>query len=130
MPEPVHTRTSDEQEATEVACRAVFERWLNDEGHLERGSVSLQKQQHVTFLLAGLRELSVGYTSLDASRPWLCYWVMHSLEMLGEARPPELEQQMVDFLASCQDPRGGFCGGPFPGQAPHLAPTYAAVNAL
>lgn len=28
----------------------------------------------------------------------------------------------------CQHPDGGFGGGP--GQFPHLAPTYAAVNAL
>jgi protein farnesyltransferase subunit beta len=28
----------------------------------------------------------------------------------------------------CQSPTGGFAGGA--GQSPHLAPTYAAVNAL
>lgn len=32
------------------------------------------------------------------------------------------------FLARCQSPNGGFAGGP--GQHAHLAPTYAAVNAL
>lgn len=32
------------------------------------------------------------------------------------------------FLAKCQSPTGGFCGGP--GQLAHLAPTYAAVNCL
>lgn len=32
------------------------------------------------------------------------------------------------FLELCQSPEGGFGGGP--GQYPHLAPTYAAVNAL
>jgi hypothetical protein len=31
-------------------------------------------------------------------------------------------------LCRCQDPEGGFGGGP--GQLAHLAPTYAAVNAL
>lgn len=36
--------------------------------------------------------------------------------------------KIVLFLAKCQAPEGGFGGGP--GQYPHLASTYAAVNAL
>ena len=32
------------------------------------------------------------------------------------------------FTFRCQSTEGGFGGGP--GQYPHLAPTYAAVNAL
>ncbi|XP_062823277.1 protein farnesyltransferase subunit beta isoform X3 [Anolis carolinensis] len=35
---------------------------------------------------------------------------------------------VCQFLSHCQSPSGGFGGGP--GQHPHLAPTYAAVNAL
>ncbi len=35
---------------------------------------------------------------------------------------------MVDFLSQCQDKEGGYGGGP--GQVPHIAPTYASVNAL
>lgn len=31
-------------------------------------------------------------------------------------------------MAKCQSPEGGFGGGP--GQHPHLASTYAAINAL
>ena len=35
---------------------------------------------------------------------------------------------VADFLGRCQNPEGGFGGGP--GQLSHLAPTYGAVNAL
>lgn len=35
---------------------------------------------------------------------------------------------VCQFLGQCQGPNGGFGGGP--SQQPHLAPTYAAVNAL
>ena len=35
---------------------------------------------------------------------------------------------IINFLDSCQSSTGGFGGGP--GQLPHLATTYAAVNAL
>lgn len=39
-----------------------------------------------------------------------------------------LSFSVCKFLARCQNPTGGFGGGP--GQHAHLAPTYAAVNAL
>uniref|UniRef100_A0AAR2K9I2 Protein farnesyltransferase subunit beta n=1 Tax=Pygocentrus nattereri TaxID=42514 RepID=A0AAR2K9I2_PYGNA len=65
---------------------------------------------------------------LDASRPWLCYWILHSLELLEEAVPAAVVSDVCQFLARCQSPTGGFAGGP--GQHAHLAPTYAAVNAL
>ena len=35
---------------------------------------------------------------------------------------------ITNFLDRCQNPTGGFGGGP--GQISHLATTYAAVNAL
>ena len=82
----------------------------------------------VGFVRRGLCELSQGYECLDASRPWLVYWLLHSLQLLGEELTEEEKKQIVGFLQRCQDPSGGFAGGP--GQVPHLAPTYAAVNAL
>ena len=39
-----------------------------------------------------------------------------------------LYRRVVSTLATCQHPEGGFGGGP--GQMAHLAPTYAAINAL
>lgn len=39
-----------------------------------------------------------------------------------------MKASIANFLAKCQHPEGGFGGGP--GQEAHLAPTYAAVNAL
>lgn len=42
--------------------------------------------------------------------------------------PFGLVPSVCQFLELCQSPEGGFGGGP--GQYPHLAPTYAAVNAL
>lgn len=65
---------------------------------------------------------------LDCSRPWLCYWNLHALEILGERLTDEEYSPIVHFLSNCQHPDGGFGGGP--GQYPHLASTYAAVCAL
>lgn len=65
---------------------------------------------------------------MDCSKPWLCYWILHSLEILGERLEDAEYSKIAGFLAKCQSPEGGFGGGP--GQYPHLASTYAAVNAL
>lgn len=97
-------------------------------GEHVQGGLTLQRRQHVDFLLTGLETLSAGHASLDASRPWLCYWILHSLAILNALPGKDTLNRAAAFLARCQDPKGGFAGGP--GQMPHLAPTYAAVNAL
>uniref|UniRef100_A0A4W5N2T0 Prenyltransferase alpha-alpha toroid domain-containing protein n=1 Tax=Hucho hucho TaxID=62062 RepID=A0A4W5N2T0_9TELE len=51
---------------------------------------TLLRDQHYQYLKKGLRHLSDAYECLDASRPWLCYWILHSLELLEE---PQLYRQ-------------------------------------
>nr|XP_014341316.1 PREDICTED: protein farnesyltransferase subunit beta isoform X2 [Latimeria chalumnae] len=89
---------------------------------------TLEREKHSLYLRRGLRHLSDAYECLDASRPWLCYWILHSLELLQVPLPQSVESEICEFLGQCQSPTGGFGGGP--GQLAHLAPTYAAVNAL
>nr|KAF6484493.1 farnesyltransferase, CAAX box, beta [Rousettus aegyptiacus] len=93
-----------------------------------RPRLILQREKHFHYLKRGLRQLTDAYECLDASRPWLCYWILHSLELLDEPIPQMVATDVCHFLELCQSPEGGFGGGP--GQYPHLAPTYAAVNAL
>ncbi|KAH1006897.1 hypothetical protein HUJ05_007588 [Dendroctonus ponderosae] len=88
----------------------------------------LSKHQHKLFLSESLRFISSKYEILDASRTWICYWLLHPLTLMGVKFNDGLKSDIVQFLAKCQSPSGGFAGGP--GQCPHLAPTYAAVNAL
>lgn len=40
----------------------------------------------------------------------------------------EKSLQIISFLRNCESPHGGYGGGP--NQEPHLAATYAAVNAI
>ena len=58
----------------------------------------------------------------------MVYWIIHSLELLHFKLSEVEAGDVVDFLRRCRSPDGGFGGGP--GQYPHLAPTYAAINAL
>ncbi|CAO3631526.1 unnamed protein product [Cunninghamella echinulata] len=73
-------------------------------------SILLERQLHIKYVNCGLQYLGRWLVSLDASRPWLMYWIG------------------IDTLKACQHSEGGFGGGP--GQLAHLATTYAAVNSL
>ena len=86
----VPTQSSDDQAEVERACRALFGEWLDLDDTLHRHSVALRRPEHSAYLLAGLGGLSQAYCSLDASRPWLCYWILHSKEILspGTVREP------------------------------------------
>lgn len=37
-----------------------------------------------------------------SSRPWLCYWILHAITLLGECVEPELEDNVIEFLSHCQ----------------------------
>lgn len=133
----VRTRTTEEQDATERDVRQLFS------AHV--GQLQMWRGQHVAYALEGVRGLNEGYQGLDASRPWLCYWTIHTLDILGaltdeptdkdepRARSwfgtDDIPDKLESFLLGhCQHPRGGFQGGP--GQLAHVAPTYAATNAI
>ncbi|KNC48295.1 farnesyltransferase [Thecamonas trahens ATCC 50062] len=88
----------------------------------------LNKGGHEGFVRRGLGRLGAGYQTLDASRPWIVYWCLNALDLMGAPLGEDLEAGVISFLSHCQDPNGGFAGGP--GQLAHLAPTYAAVCAL
>uniref|UniRef100_A0A061SE94 Protein farnesyltransferase subunit beta n=1 Tax=Tetraselmis sp. GSL018 TaxID=582737 RepID=A0A061SE94_9CHLO len=98
--------------------------------------LQLQCEAHYAYCVTALGELPSGFVSLDASRPWIVYWALHSIALLDAPLPGEpdyppsspSDADIVKFLQACQHPLGGFGGGP--GQLAHLAPTYAAVCAL
>lgn len=119
------TATLLEQEELEARILQLY-RDFGDFGGLDADDpdLILTRKQHAKYLAGGLGELPPGFISLDASRAWICYWVTHALALLGKPLPAWLlKAAVVDFLASCQHPEGGFGGGPY--QLPHLAPTYA-----
>uniref|UniRef100_A0A2R5LKX7 Protein farnesyltransferase subunit beta n=1 Tax=Ornithodoros turicata TaxID=34597 RepID=A0A2R5LKX7_9ACAR len=121
------TLSSDEQKKVESSVMPCFE-YARAMSRLEGDFPILNRERHVPFLVKGLRNLPEAYQELDPSRTWLCYWILHSLELLDAPVFAETKSNVAKFLATCQHPDGGFSGGPF--QQAHLAPTYAAVNAL
>eukprot|EP00798_Chlamydomonas_sp_ICE-L_P013781 gene13781-19689_t len=124
------TETSTSQVALEKKVYPLYAELEQLETEEINDSLLLLRNNHVKYLHSGLGELPGGFTTLDASRPWICYWLLHSLALLNAPMPDKgpTADEVVDFLACCQDKRGGYGGGPL--QMPHLAPTYAAVCAL
>ncbi len=116
------------QKAVESSCLRLYELFASDGKGGKKVTALLRQDQTKAFLFRGLKNLSEGFECLDASRPWLLYWILHALELLDEQVEGQPKTDIVNFLAKCQNPDGGFAGGP--GQVSHLAPTYAAVNAL
>jgi protein farnesyltransferase subunit beta len=89
----------------------------------------LRRESHLRFATAGLSRVSPCYAGLHASQPWLLYWMLHAIDLLGGTPPPAVADVAVQHLRACRDGRsGGFGGGP--GQDAHLASTYAATAAL
>ncbi len=125
----VITATSTEQINLQERITSIYQN-LQDAGLGEgANALVLNREKHVSYLHGGLQRLPEGFIVLDSSRPWICFWIVHSLALLNAPLPEEVPQEaVIDFLATCQDPAGGFAGGPL--QLPHLAPTYAAVASL
>lgn len=126
------TPTSEEQHSVEMEVLREFGAVLNQPDFDPSRHIVLNRKLHVEFLKRGLAEpLHSSYISLEASRPWIIFWILHALDLLGERTliEDEFAPGVISFLSDCQDQEtGGFGGGP--GQLPHLATTYAAVAAL
>ncbi|KAI8096543.1 terpenoid cyclases/protein prenyltransferase alpha-alpha toroid [Halteromyces radiatus] len=123
------TETSFEQKRTEDLVLEAFVPYApNNVNREPLESVQLERAKHIAYLKRGLTHLGRWMVALDASRPWLMYWMLHSLDLLEEPLSEDIQTRAVSTLATCQHPSGGFGGGP--GQLPHLATTYAAINTL
>ncbi|KAK3922613.1 Protein farnesyltransferase subunit beta, partial [Frankliniella fusca] len=121
------TASSNEQEDVERTVLNQFE-MFDKRAEVDIDCPLLLRQKHADYIKKSLIHLHQSYQCLDSSRPWLLYWSLHSLALLEESLADEDYSHIVGFLARCQSPNGGFGGGP--GQLPHIACTYAAVNAL
>ncbi|EXJ90003.1 protein farnesyltransferase subunit beta [Capronia epimyces CBS 606.96] len=87
----------------------------------------LEREKHIDFLHENLEEFPAPFVGLDASRPWMVYWALLSLYMLGED-VSRYRSRVIKTFFSMQNSSGGFGGG-F-GQYSHLAGTYAALLSL
>ena len=90
-----------------------------------QGIPRLNREDHVDFLNDAIQKAEP--VPFDALRPWVVYWSLTGLSVLGE----NLEQwrnRVWETFSPLQNPGGGFGGGH--GQISHAAPSYAVVLSL
>ncbi|KAI9825205.1 MAG: CAAX farnesyltransferase (FTase) subunit beta [Phylliscum demangeonii] len=115
------TETSRLQHETVEACRPWLARATED------GLPPLARAKHIAYLKACLGLLPAPYVLADASRPWLLYWALTALYLLGEDVSMYADRVM-STVRPMQNPDGGFGGGH--GQISHGAASYAVVLSL
>ncbi|BBH06727.1 Prenyltransferase family protein [Prunus dulcis] len=113
---PVATVTQRSQKSVESQVGRIYEGFAKHPPDAQFRMLELKRENHIDYLKGGLRQLPSSFCILDALRPWVCFWNLHSLALLGESVDDQLQNNIVDFLSRCQ--------------MPHLATTYAAVCSL
>ncbi|VDD82502.1 unnamed protein product [Mesocestoides corti] len=119
------TPTEKDQCRTESLVKKAYSEKLDKWGEV---ALRLFKIEHINYLSKRLVDLPTGIEHLDASQPWLGYWIIHGLRLLCYQLSNQQKCSVIALLKSCQHPEGGFAGGPR--QLAHLAPTYGAINCL
>ena len=86
--DPLETNSSLLQDETIQECLPCLVGTSNSSsGH---GSINahglprLERDGHIGYLHDSLTELPAGYVAYDASRPWIVYWALTGLCLLGE----------------------------------------------
>ncbi|WVF65571.1 hypothetical protein IAT40_000300 [Kwoniella sp. CBS 6097] len=123
------TDTLTEQAETESLISDLFSRLPSPQSDVDTPA-TLRKGEHTQFLASTFFKLPGKFVSLDASRPWLVFWTVHSLDILGVALDQGTKDRVVSTVLKFLSPNGGFGGGPANSQLPHLLPTYASVCSL
>jgi hypothetical protein len=99
------TATFHIQEETETLCRQYFEQEYTE--YQKVHSSKLYKTQHEEYLEKVIEQgLSKWFVSLDASKPWLVYWILHSFDLLNRKLKKEDIQRyfwklMIELWKPC-----------------------------
>ena len=90
------TSSSREQVALEHIVAQIVSRHAN-----EGQTLLLDRQRHIAYLHKGLKSLPEGFASLESSRPWILYWITHSLALLGAKLPSDVTLQGIVTSSHC-----------------------------
>lgn len=124
--DPLVTDTSRLQEETAENCLPFHTGTTQFEfDRNSQGIPRLNREDHVEFLSDYIQ--NARYIAYDALRPWIIYWSLTGLSVLGEDLTQWRDRVLETFIPM-QNSTGGFGGGH--GQTSHAAPSYAAVLSL
>lgn len=113
---------------TTTAYNEVLQR-CNEE-YKSKDDPVLEKEFHQMYLESCLHhKLPPQMAALDASQPWVLYWLANSLKILNKnLLNDDMKYRIAEKLFAISPDGGPFGGGI--GQLPHLASNYAAICAL
>lgn len=81
----LETESSHLQDATAEECLPHLLGQLDDASSSDNATLpELRRSSHASFLRKALGRLPKQFTALDASRPWMLYWCLNGLSVLGE----------------------------------------------
>ncbi|KAK2786977.1 CAAX farnesyltransferase (FTase) subunit beta [Onygenales sp. PD_12] len=127
--DPLVTESSKAQDATVDQCLPFLKGLAaSQNGPFNQfGVPRLHRDAHVMFLYDSLEDYPERFVGLDASRPWMVYWGLTGLNLLGED-VTKYRERVIATAAPAQNATGGFGGGH--GQISHCASSYAMVLSL
>ncbi|KAL8755152.1 MAG: hypothetical protein Q9184_004883 [Pyrenodesmia sp. 2 TL-2023] len=111
---PIHdeleTETSESQDETVRECLPFLTGSVGSlhdyNGH---GLPKLARDKHIHFLHGTLEMMPAAFVGFDASRPWIIYWALTALTLLGEDIQPYRERYIMstggflrDGLLTCR----------------------------
>lgn len=125
--DPLKTKTSEDQRETVEKILPFhngnpFKLKLNS-----HGVPHLLREHHLAYAVDGLSDYPAPFVAMDASRPWIPYWSLFTISVLGQDTS-EFREGAVEMYRPLQSPTGGYGGGH--GQSPHVITSYATVIAL
>jgi hypothetical protein len=101
LDDDMYTETSAEQLLLEEKLLQFLAPFAEEGISPEDDRLQLNREGHVAYLQGSMQELPPGFVALDASRTWICYWLVHSLALLEAPLPEGLTR--TGMLAQPQD---------------------------
>lgn len=84
--DPLVTKTSELQDSTVEECLPYLKGIASDQdGPFNRfGVPRLNRDYHIDYLYDALEDYPGKFVGLDSSRPWMVYWALTAMYLLGE----------------------------------------------
>ena len=135
--EPIEITSEEDPEIENIMKTVETETIIDREEVMEACVKLLNEPLHALDKDFATEGLSFAFNSamppqmvaLDASQAWIVYWIANSMMMIDPGLlTNEIKRKMVRKLFLMSKDNGPFGGGE--SQLPHIASTYAAINAL
>jgi hypothetical protein len=84
------TDTIKDQQDLELKVHRIYRQYCLLPAEQRLQCLQLTREAHVAYLHTGLKDLPAGFIALDASRPWIAYWVLHALALLDAPLPEDV----------------------------------------